>query len=226
MRRGLVDREGGDDSIGALIANAGPVLESLNGVLYNVQELTLALEDAVRGDKETQLGALLADVDSLVTSLDRIATGRDTGPGGGHPRQREDVDGRPRAHDRPHGDAGLAPHGGPAEARQEHRVDHRRPDRARPEADRPQGLPQELPRRQQRRLRRGARHDQEPGGDRRGARERHAIRVRQHSADSRRSSGHTENVLQGLENNPLLRGGITVQKSQPPTFSSSRDGSF
>ena len=38
--------------------------------------------------------------------------------------------------------------------------------------------------------------------------------------------GRADNVLEGLSNNPLLRGGITEQKTQPPTFSTGRDGTF
>ncbi len=225
VRRGLVDREGGDDSIGALIADAGPILESLNGVLYNVQELTLALEDAVRGDKETQLGALLADVDSLVTSLDRIATGRDTGPAGailGNVKTSTDV--LARTIDRTATQASLLMEDLQKLAGNIESIT----------AD-PTGLVPRLI---------------DPKGSLKSfLDDNNAVynevlamikslasivadleSVTRFVSDSTPQIstilGQTENVLQGLENNPLLRGGITEQKTQPPTFSSSRDGSF
>ena len=82
VRRGLVDRRGGGDTITTLLSEIGPVLENINDILYNLKQLTLTIEDGLKGDRSTQLGALLYSVDTLVNSLDDFITGRDTGPFG------------------------------------------------------------------------------------------------------------------------------------------------
>jgi phospholipid/cholesterol/gamma-HCH transport system substrate-binding protein len=225
VRRGLVNREGGDDSIGALIADAGPILESLNLVLINVQQLTLALEDSVKGNRDTQLGALLADVDGLVSSLDRIASGRDTGPAGAIlSNVKTSTDVLARSIDRTASEATLLMEDLQKLASNIESIT----------AD-PTGLVPRL---------------LDPKGSLKSfLDDNNAVynevlamikslgrivadlqSVTRFMSDSTPQIstilGHTENVLQGLENNPLLRGGITEHKAQPPTFSSSRDGSF
>jgi phospholipid/cholesterol/gamma-HCH transport system substrate-binding protein len=82
VRRGLVEKEVSDDTIGALLAQVGPLVEDIRGVAFGLQELTLSLQDSIEGDRETQLGELLHSVDSLVSTIDRILSGQDTGPMG------------------------------------------------------------------------------------------------------------------------------------------------
>ncbi len=225
VRKGLVEREGGDDSIGALIAQASPVLDSLNGVLYNVQEITLVLEDALKGDRNTQIGSLLADADALVASLDRIVTGRDTGPAGGilH-NMKASTDTLAGTIDKAAAEATLLM----ADLQKlAHNLEAITAD--------PTGLVPKL---------------LDPKGSLKtllddnnalynqvlamikglagitGELESFARFLTDSTPQISTILGRTDNVLEGLSNNPLLRGGITEQKTQEPTFSTGRDGNF
>jgi phospholipid/cholesterol/gamma-HCH transport system substrate-binding protein len=82
VRQGLVEREARDDTIGALMTNVGPILEKVDTILFSVNELAVSLEAAISGDQENQLGSLLSSTDTLLTDIDRIVTGQDTGPMG------------------------------------------------------------------------------------------------------------------------------------------------
>jgi phospholipid/cholesterol/gamma-HCH transport system substrate-binding protein len=225
VRRGLVEREGGDESIGALIANAGPILDNLNLVLLNVKGLTLALEDAIRGDRSNQLGALLGDVDSLVSSLDRIVTGRDTGPAGAIlSNVKNSTDTLTYAIDRTAAEATLLMADLQKVAKNIEVIT----------AD-PTGLVPKMI---------------DPKGSLKsflddnnavydevikmikslssivGELESFAHFVSYSTPQISSVLDQAENVLEGLSNNPLLRGGITEQKQQAPTLSTSRDGGF
>ncbi len=80
VRKGLVDKSGGDDTISTLLSQIGPVLNNVNEALYNAKQLILTVEEGIRGDKSTQLGEMLYNVNSLMDSIDDILAGRDTGP--------------------------------------------------------------------------------------------------------------------------------------------------
>jgi len=82
VRRELVERRGGGDTITTLLSDIGPVLENVNDALFNLKKLTLTIEDGLKGDRSTQLGSLLHSIDTLVSSLDDFITGRNTGPFG------------------------------------------------------------------------------------------------------------------------------------------------
>jgi len=225
VRRGLVDREGGDDTIGALLANAGPILETLNGVLFNVQELTLALEDAVKGDKTTQLGSLLADVDQLVSSLDRIVSGRDTGPAGAIlSNVKASTDTLTYAIDRTAAEATLLM-ADLQKLAKNIEVITADPTGLIPRLIDPKGSLKTFLDDN------NAVYDEvlsmiKSLADIVGELETFSRFVSDSTPQISTILGQAENVLEGLSNNPLLRGGITEQKSQPATFSTSRDGSF
>lgn len=225
VRKGLVDREGGDDSIGALIAQASPILESLNGVLYNVQEMTLVLENAFKGDRGTQIGALLADVDALVASLDRIATGRDAGPAGAILRNvKTSTDTLAGTIDRTAAQASLLM--GDLQ-KLAHNIEAITAD--------PTGLVPKLldPKGSLKTLLddNNALYDQVLAMVKSLAGivaelEGFARFVTDSTPQISTILGQTENVLEGVSNNPLLRGGISERKTQEPTFSTTRDGTF
>ncbi len=225
VRRGLVDREGGDDSIGALIAQAAPILESLNGVLYNVQEMTLVLENALRGDRDTQIGALLADVDALVSSLDRIVTGRDAGPAGAVLRNvKTSTDTLAATIDRTAAQASLLM-GDLQKLAHNIEVITADPTGLIPKLIDPKGSLKTLLDDN------NALYDQVIAMVRSLAGivaelESFARFVTDSTPQISTILGQTEDVLEGVSNNPLLRGGITDRKTQEPTFSTSRDGAF
>jgi phospholipid/cholesterol/gamma-HCH transport system substrate-binding protein len=225
VRRGLVEREGGDDSIGALISEAQPMLQTLNDVLYNVQQLTLVLEDALKGDRSSQLGALLADVDALVASLDRIVAGRDTGPVGAILNNvKTSTDSLAATIDRTASQASLLMTDLQKLARNMEAIS----------AD-PTGLiPTMLDARGS--IRSFLDDDNAIYDKVLDMIENLAAIVAELETFARFVSdstpqmatvlGQSEKVLEGLANNPLLRGGISERKSQEPTFSTGRDGSF
>ncbi len=80
VRKGLVDKSGGDDTISTLLSQIGPVLDNVNEALYNAKQLILTVEEGIKGDRSTQLGVMLYNVNSLMDSIDDIFSGRDTGP--------------------------------------------------------------------------------------------------------------------------------------------------
>jgi phospholipid/cholesterol/gamma-HCH transport system substrate-binding protein len=80
VRKGLVDKSGGDDTISTLLSQIGPVLDNVNEALYNAKQLILTVEEGIRGDRSTQLGVMLYNVNSIMDSIDEIISGRDTGP--------------------------------------------------------------------------------------------------------------------------------------------------
>jgi phospholipid/cholesterol/gamma-HCH transport system substrate-binding protein len=80
VRKGLVDKSGGDDTISTLLSQIGPVLDNVNEALYNAKQLILTVEEGIKGDRSTQLGVMLYNVNSIMDSIDEIISGRDTGP--------------------------------------------------------------------------------------------------------------------------------------------------
>ncbi len=84
VRAGLVDKPaGGEDSIGSLLSQIGPIVEKVNNILYTIDELAERIDDAVRGETENnQIGALLHSTDALLVTVNNIMTGRDEGPVG------------------------------------------------------------------------------------------------------------------------------------------------
>lgn len=83
VRQGLVERSTKDDTIGALLSNIGPILDKVDTILYSVNEVALSLDNALKGQEENnQLGSLLHSTDTLLTSVDDIMRGRDEGPVG------------------------------------------------------------------------------------------------------------------------------------------------
>ena len=79
VRRGLVERAGSDDTIGALIGQVGPVLEKVNSLLFSLEQLSITIEDGLRGDRSVQLGSVLHSTEDLLVSIDKIVTGKDEG---------------------------------------------------------------------------------------------------------------------------------------------------
>ncbi len=82
VRQGLVERSAKDDSIGSLLSNVGPILEKVDSILVSVNEMAFSIDQAIKGDRGNQLGSLLYSTDALITDLDNIVAGRDQGPMG------------------------------------------------------------------------------------------------------------------------------------------------
>jgi phospholipid/cholesterol/gamma-HCH transport system substrate-binding protein len=225
VRRGMVEREGGDESIGALIANAGPILDNLNLVLLNVKGLSLALEDAIKGDRTNQLGALLGDVDGLVSSLDRIVSGRDQGPAGVIlANVKTSTDTLTYAIDRTAAEATLLM-ADLQKVAKNIEVITADPTGLVPRLIDPKGSLKSFLDDN------NAVYDEvirmiKSLGAVVGELESFAHFVSYSTPQISSVLDQAENVLEGLSNNPLLRGGINQEKQQAPTLGTSRDGGF
>ena len=214
-----------DDTIGALLAKVGPLVEDIRGVAYGLQELTLSLQDSIEGDRETQLGSLISSADSLVSTIDRVLSGRDTGPLGTIlTNVEESTDTLSYAIDRTSAEATvlLADLQRLAANLEAITAD---PTGLIPKLLDPKGsIATFLDDNNQL-------YDQVTSlvtdlGQTVAELEDFARFVNTSTPQIAVILDETADVLEGLSNNPLLRGGITQQKEQAASFNSARDGEF
>jgi phospholipid/cholesterol/gamma-HCH transport system substrate-binding protein len=67
VRKGLVDRSSGEDSIGALLAEIKPIIEQVKNIVPSINAILLLVEEGLKGQtKENEIGAILVNIDKML----------------------------------------------------------------------------------------------------------------------------------------------------------------
>lgn len=87
--KGLVDRSVTDDSIGSLLSQVNPIMQQIPPILFALKNVLVDVDEAFKGTRESQLGRTLFSVTGLLSSMNKSLTevnsvlgGTSAGPAG------------------------------------------------------------------------------------------------------------------------------------------------
>lgn len=72
VEKGLVDRPVGEDPIGEVIANLGPILVQVDSTLLSVEQMVQSLNDSITGVGPGPLTGVLTNLESTAAQLNRV----------------------------------------------------------------------------------------------------------------------------------------------------------
>ncbi len=72
VKRGLVAIPGRSDAISDILVKVGPTIDSVNDTLAAVEKLLLSTDDLINGKNETALGALIIEAELIASNVEEI----------------------------------------------------------------------------------------------------------------------------------------------------------